>query len=61
MMEKVKRVGPHQKVDGVVDEEVDESEEERGVLVVDVELGRLSQVQKPEEWTNKNFWKLTSC
>ena len=49
MMEKVKRVGPHQKVDGVVDEEVDESEEERGVLVVDVELGRLSQVQKPEE------------
>ena len=30
MMEKVKRVGPHQKVDGVVDEEVDEAEEERG-------------------------------
>jgi hypothetical protein len=37
----------YKKVDGVVDEKVDEAEEERGVFVVDVLFGGLSEVKKP--------------
>ncbi len=37
----------YEKVDGVVDEKVDEAEEERGVFVVDVLFGGLGEVKKP--------------
>ena len=36
----------YQKIDGVVDEQVDEPQEEWGILVIDVELGVFSEMQK---------------
>ena len=36
----------YQKIDSVVDEQVDEPQEEWGILVIDVELGVFSEMQK---------------
>ena len=54
----------YQKIDGVVDEQIDEPQEEWGILVIDVELGVFSEMQKSVKKTSsvlKGFLEITDC